>query len=154
MLTLLPSHQETLVVALRGDEVLARLFTAIDNRVTKEEARGQIFFNGGVTNDRFRISLRIWRPNNYVPVVNARIDPTSTGCLLFIDYALFPATKLFVIFWLLFILAASIVSGYHWKNIIYLMAGVGIAAVAWWFVWYNFRIQLKATREALLKILS
>ena len=153
MINLLPAHDETLVLPLSSEEVCNR-FSRVTRNDFASTQDSSILFSGWIKEDRFRISFKINRPNNYVALINGKIEPTSSGCLVFLDYKLFPTTKLFLTFWLLFTCLFSVTIGFQYANFWYTLSGLAIAVCIYWITWSNFKIQLKITRNALLKILE
>lgn len=157
MISVLPQSSETLVVAMDGTEVRNRLLKAT---APKAATRSEIIrnpatvFTGYVMEDRFRLSLKITRPNSFLPLIVGTIDPTSTGCLLFLNYKLFPSTRMYLTFWVLFSVLFGIFLTYHYKNIFTGLLFVFITAAILFISWANFKIQLKFTRQALQKVLN
>jgi len=151
VINLLPAYHETLVLPLSVAEVFERLAAATSNQIERER---RIIFNGWVKEDRFRISIRQRRPSNYIPVVTGQVEFTSRGCIIFTDYKLLPAVKLFLTFWSLLILLGSLFVGFQYANFAYTLAGMGILAVIHLIVWSNFKLQLQPTRELILEVLS
>lgn len=152
MINLLPSHDETLVLPLSAEEVFTRF-----SRVTRNDLASvhdkSILFSGWVKEDRFRISMKVNRPNNFLALIKGRIESTSSGSLIFLDYQLFPTTKLFVTFWLLFTLLFTAIVSFQFASAWYLLSGLTLAAGIYWITWSNFKIQLKMAREILLRVL-
>jgi len=66
---------------------------------------------------------------------------------------LFPTTKMFLVFWDLFVLIASIIAGYQYQTFLYEVLGVLLIVFIQWIAWSNFNLQLKRTRELLINIL-
>jgi hypothetical protein len=153
VINLLPSHDETLVLPVSAIEVFNRLSRVIGNDVSAKQDRS-ILFSGWIKQDRFRISQKINRPNNYIALIRGKIEPTSSGCLVFIDYQLFSTTRLFLIFWLLFTFLFTTALSYLYSSMWYLLAGVSTVACMYWITRSNFRIQLKIVRNILLKVLE
>jgi hypothetical protein len=147
----LPAYHETLVLPLTVAEVFERLSAATSSQ---GESERQIIFNGWVKEDRFRVSIRQRRPSNYIPLVTGQVEFTSRGCIIFTDYKLFPAVRLFVTFWSLLIVIGSIVIGFQYSNVIYTLVGLGILALILWIVWSNFKLQVTPTRKVLLDTLT
>ncbi len=56
-------------------------------------------FNGWVEEGRFRLSRKIRRANNFLPIMSGRIEATSMGSIVFIRYRLFFSTTVFLVFW-------------------------------------------------------
>jgi len=153
VINLLPSHDETLVLPFSAEEVFNRFSRVTSNDIASVRDK-TILFSGWVKEDRFRISLKINRPNNYIPLAKGKIESTSSGCIIFIDYQLFPTTKLFVTFWLLLTCLFAIAIGFQYSSYWYFLGGLAIAISIYLITRSNFQIQLKITRQALLRVLD
>ncbi len=154
-MTLLPGYYETFVLVRHPDEVIRTISQATTGRLLFQNKESDRFeFSGWVQKDKFRISLKISRPNSYLPLAIGQVEKTSSGCLLFVTYQLFPSTRMFLIFWSLLILLIGLVAAHQYQSVIYLVAAVLLLGFIHWVVWSNFNMQLKLTREALLKILA
>ncbi len=98
-----PTESETLVMAVSADQTLKLLRNATQLSAAPKSAvvahREERFFNGKIDRQSFYLSRKVSRPNNFLPLIVGSIDPTSHGCLVFIHYRLFTATRLFLIFW-------------------------------------------------------
>lgn len=154
-MTLLPGYYETFVLVRHPDEVISIISKVTTGKLLLQNLESdQFLFSGWVQKEKFRISLKIKRPNSYIPLAIGNADKTSSGCLLFVTYQLFPSTRMFLIFWSLLIFLIGLVTAHQYQSVIYLLAALLILAFIHWVVWSNFKIQLKLTREALLKILT
>jgi len=152
--TLLPGHYETFVLVQPLGVVMDKISKATTSKMLlQNQEAGHFVFTGWSQGDRFRISLKITRPNNYIPLIVGKVEQTSTGYLVFVNYKLFPITRLFLVFWSLFIALAGIVTTYQYQAFIYGLIAASIITFTHWIVWSNFKIQLKLTRQALLKVL-
>ena len=149
----MPSHDETLVLPLSADEMF-RKFSNVTSNDLASAHDPSILFSGWVKEDRFRISLKVSRPNNFLALIKGRIESTSSGCLIFIDYQLFPTTKLFVSFWLLLTCLFSIAVGFRYSSFWYSLGGLAIAICIYLITWSNFNLQLNMARTELLKVLE
>lgn len=154
-MTTLPQHHETFVLNKQHEDVIRVLSEKTTNKLLlQNQEGGQFKFTGWIKNDRFRISLKIHRPNSYIPLIVGKVEPTSAGCILFITYQLFPSTRMFLTFWSLLIVLVGVFAGYQYESFIYGGGGFTVVAVIHWIAWSNFRMQLKPSREALLQALS
>ena len=154
MISLLPAYHETIVLPRPADEIYQSLAAGTSNKPFIQPDEQKLFFNGWVKEERFRLSLRVHRANNYLPLVIGQIESTSSGSILFIDYKLFPTTRLLLTLWTLLLVLGSVFSFYQTKNILYLAGGAGIIILIHTIVWSNFKIQLKPTREAFHRLVS
>lgn len=153
-MTLLPNHYETFILTQSSLEVIKKIREVTTSRVLFQNLEGTQFrFIGWVKENRFRVSLKISRPNNYIPLVAGRIETTSSGCIVFVTYKLFPVTNMFLVFWSLFILLAGALAGYQYQSPLYLLGSLLLLGLVHWITWSNFKIQLKFTHKALLEVL-
>lgn len=150
----LPAASETIVLGITAEKAYEQLI-----RVTLRQSQvagnlgHQILFNGEVEKDGFSVSLKIDRPNNFLPLVNGHFEPASKGCLLFLNYSLFQSTKVYLVFWSLFTLITGSVCILFINNIWYAIASFFSFALIQWVAWGNFKIQLRKSREKLLEVL-
>lgn len=154
-MTFLPYHYETFVLTQPSLEAIQMIHKVTTTKVLLQNQEGaQYRFSGWVQENRFRISLKISKPNNYIPLVVGKIETTSSGCLVFVSYKLFPVTKMFLIFWSLFITLAGILASYQYQSLLYAVGSLLILVIIHWVTWSNFKIQLKLTRQTLLEVLT
>lgn len=152
--TILPHFQETVISNQSSEYITTKISAATSSKLLLQPRHDPThLFTGWVRDGRFRISLKINRPNNYLPLVIGKVEPTSNGSIIFLSYRLFPTTKLFLIFWDLFILIVFIAVGYQYQSVLYGVVGVVLVAFIHWIAWSNFNLQLKETRELLINIL-
>jgi hypothetical protein len=154
VITLLPAFHETIVLPRKAEEVFHLLEDATSNKPFIQSDEQKLFFNGWVREDKFRVSLRVHRANNYLPLVVGQLEPTSSGSILLVDYKLFPTTRLLLVLWTIILILGSIFISFQTKNILYLLGGACIIILIHAIVWSNFNLQLKPTREALHSVLS
>jgi hypothetical protein len=95
----LPFGRETLVSALSKEEVLDRL--AAVTRGTRTEGLPEIrsLFNGRVEEDGFRLSRVIEKGDNFLPLLQGKVEDTPRGSIIFARYQLFSTTRFFLWFW-------------------------------------------------------
>jgi len=153
--TFLPYHYETFVLTQPSLEAIQKIHKVTTTKVLLQNQEGvQYRFSGWVQENRFRISLKISKPNNYIPLVVGKIETTSSGCIVFVSYKLFPVTRMFLIFWSLFIALAGILASYQYQSFLYAVSSMLILGIIHWVTWSNFKIQLKLTRQTLLEVLT
>ncbi len=153
MISLLPSHDETLVLPLSAEEVFAKFSSVTRNDLAAVQDKS-ILFSGWVKADRFRVSVKINRPNNFLALIKGRIESTSSGSLVFLEYQLFPTTRLLVTFWLLFTLLFTAIVSFQFSSYFYLFSGLAVGVGIYLITWSNFKIQRNIAREILLRILE
>ena len=133
-------------------EVYERIWKSVkpvkEGLLILEEPEHPFLFNGWVKKDKFSISLKVARPQNFLPVMNGNIEETSAGSIIFVKYRLFPTSTAFLLFWSVITLLMAVFFGYIGR---YVFAGISIAlgisnyavAVA------NFKIQVRRSSRVL-----
>jgi hypothetical protein len=149
VISLLPSHHETIVLPYSAETVFRKMYWATSDKPFLQPDEQNLKFNGWVKEHRFRISQRVHRANNYLPLVIGEIESTSSGCILFIDYKLFPTTRMLLVLWTILLVLGSLIFSYQTQNIAYLAGGFAAIALIHFVVWSNFNLQLDITRKAL-----
>lgn len=151
----LPSASDTIVLGISAEKAIMQLKK---NTRSEDDERssfdGYIYFNGEVRKSSFSISLKITKPNSFIPIILGRLEPTSTGSLLFLNYTLFKSTKAYIIFWSLFTLITSVVSFFVSDGPWYAVGALGFLISIQWIAWANFNIQVKNSRSKLLEVLK
>ncbi len=103
MKSLFPFVQETIVLSYWSEEVYRRLWNVTEPDVGEEWEPDvddeDLLFNGRVEKDRFRLSRKVKRANNFLPLMRGSIEATSMGSIVFIRYRMFIWTLSFLIFW-------------------------------------------------------
>jgi hypothetical protein len=153
VINLLPEVSETLVVALERDEVLRRLSEVTANRLA-EVGRTPKVLAGWVQDDRFQLIIRQRRLNSFMPMVEGKIDPTSSGCLIFFRYRLMPMTRMYLVLWTIIAVLSGVFLTIYYNNIFIGLASLGIIALIHGIAWGNFRIHQRPLREIIFKVLS
>ena len=109
---------------------------------------------GWIKEDRFQLIICQRRPNSFAPVVEGKIDPTSTGCLIFLEYRLMPMTRMYLVLWTIIALISGIVLAIYYANFILGLAALGIIALIHAIAWGNFNIHWKPLHDVIFKVLS
>jgi hypothetical protein len=150
---LLPQKKETLIVAHDWDIVLQRLLEVTTDEVNYAGRTPKILA-GWIKDDRFQLLIRQRRMNSFMPVVEGKIDPTSTGCLIFLHYRLMPVTRMYLILWTIITFASGIFLTTYYLNILLGLASVGIIALIHGIAWANFKIHLKPLHDVIFEVLA
>ncbi len=150
----LPSATETIVLGISAEKAYMLLFRATLNKDEEPtEKTNRIFFNGEVKNDKFSISLKVDKANNFLPQINGYFEPTSSGSLLFLSYALFYSTRVYLIFWSGFALITGTITLLAINNVWYSIASFATLGLIHWVAWGNFKLQMSKSREKILEVL-
>jgi hypothetical protein len=155
-MNLLPHKTETFVVACSQREFLSSLQKATSKNIRFQNAdkNHEQLFVGWIQRNKFRISLKLNRPNNFVPLVIGQCEATSSGCIIFVKFTLFPFTRMHLIFWTMFVLIMGVILFFQYKSYLLLLAATCIMGLIHWIAWANFSLQLKHTRKRLLKVIA
>lgn len=158
MINYLPQYSEILVSAMTCEEVIARLDGATKDvdylSHPRYEEDEEHLFNGKVHKTTFRLSLVVRRADSFLPLIKGKIEPTRAGCIIFLDYSLFPGAAFFITFWsvvtlvmgLFFLFAAS----QPWFAVASLLVGLGNVL----FVWHHFKRKVKRSQAIFHQMLS
>jgi hypothetical protein len=95
----LPFGRETLVSALSKEELLER-FAAV-TRGTRAEGLPELrpLFYGKVGDHGFLLSRVIEKGDNFLPLIQGKVEATPRGSILYVRYQLFSTTRFFLWFW-------------------------------------------------------
>ncbi|MGB3780440.1 MAG: hypothetical protein WA960_18900 [Tunicatimonas sp.] len=151
-----PSAQETLVLSLSAAEVTRRLRAATQSadQRTEESPSSSIVFNGQVTDNSFRLSQKITRPNNFLPFVSGVTEPTSQGCLLFVRYRLFTMTIAFLVFWGIITLGFAFFLAHYEHLYHYAALSAGVGIINYVVALLNFNKQVVISRRLLHEVVN
>lgn len=152
MISLLPQKTKTLVLALPFDVVVYLL----EKATTPLEDAPQQYTSlmGWVKGDHFQITSRARRPNAFVPIATGRIEPTSTGCIVFLDYRLLPPTRFYLVFWSVVILLSGTILAVYYSNFLLWLASVAILGFINGTAWANFKLHWKPLHNTLVRALE
>ena len=153
MINLLPQTSETLVVVHDWDVVLQRL-SDITTPQLGDSRRSPKILAGWIKDDRFQLIVRQRRLNSFMPVVEGKIDPTSTGCLIFLKYRLMPMTRMYLVLWSAIALLSGIFMAVYYKNFLIAIGAAGIVTLIHAIAWANFKIHYKPLHEIIFKALA
>jgi len=151
---LLPSFRETLVLSRKAKDIGQRLLVSTSNKPFLQPDESELLFSGWVKPDRFRIALRLRRPNHFIPLVVGTIDPTSSGCLISLSYRLFPVTRMLLQAWSILLLLGGLIAIYPFQNYVATLGVVVTLLLIHLVTWSNFRFQLRLTREAIHRVVA
>lgn len=147
---LFPYHSEVLVSTLERDELLNRIqkVTRDVNFLDYMDRENQNYdFNGVFGEDSFRISLMIRKADSFLPLVKGRVEETSHGSILFLDYSLFPGAVFFLAFWTIvsFLLGLLFLVSMEEQGVGVLCFFLGAANYV--FAWSHFKRKVKDSQK-------
>lgn len=153
MINLLPQASETLVVVHDWDVVLQRLSDITTSQLGDGRHSPKVLA-GWIKEDRFQLIIRQRRLNSFMPMVEGKIDPTSTGCLIFLQYKLMPMTRMYLVLWSAIALLSGAFLAVYYKNFLISIGAVGVIALIYAIAWANFKIHYKPLHEIIFKALA
>ncbi|HZB13743.1 MAG TPA: hypothetical protein VE467_11965 [Chryseolinea sp.] len=153
MIELLPQKNETLIVAHDWDVVLERLSEVTADQLNYE-GKPPKKLAGWIKDDRFQLLIRQRRPNSFAPVVEGKIDPTSAGCLIYLQYRLMPMTRMYLVLWTILAFISGIFLAIYYGNFMVGLASIGTIALIHGIAWGNFNIHWKPLHDVIFKVLA
>lgn len=155
-MNLIPLHTEVLVSSLSANEVVRRLnaVTKDVNYLDVEDFHPQKKFNGKVKSNKFHLSLSVDSGDTFLPLIHGNIDPTRTGCIMFLRYTLFPGSIFFLYFWLLITLLIGIFFLTIEKDLLLAIGSFGAGAGNLAFAWAHFNRKVKKSQVIFREMLS
>lgn len=150
-MTLIPHKSETLVLPITAPQVMSRLSSKTQPARLSESDPGQqkILFNGFIEHDSFKISRKVSYPQNYLPLIKGRLEGSSRGCILFLQYNLFFSSLMFFSFWTVMTLLIGMFFIFINKEYTYAIVAFASGAVNYTVTVLNFNKQVKLSRQAL-----
>jgi hypothetical protein len=159
-MSLWPFQNRTLVLSCTADEGLRRLRSAAFEMDKKEfnpkeklAPEDEIEFNGWFSDYNFRVSKRITHPDNFLPLVDGRLEPTSNGSILFVNFKLFFGSLVMVMLWTILSILLSIFFIFVYKHTVYASIAVVVGLVQYIVVMLNFNRQVVRTWITLKDVL-
>lgn len=86
-------------------------------------------FTGKIEGDSFQLSRTVLEPNNFLCVADGKIEATSKGCFIQINYKTFKFTKILIWFWGLLGFSLTLYFSVYQINILYAVL-IGIFTLA------------------------
>lgn len=155
---LLPLYQKTIVLPINEQETAWRLEQVIRPLIKDveyaEEAEASFLFNGWIKENQFRISRKIRHPETFLPIIIGRIEGTSVGSILFIQYRLFFSAAMFLIFWTIVCLLMSLFFLILHQEYIYAAVAFGLGLSNYIIATKNFHIQVRDSQKTLNEALK
>lgn len=153
MSALVPTFHETIVLPRSGQAIRERLAAITSNTVAPNPGE-QPWFTGWVLEDRMRLSLRARRPGPYAPMAKGTLEETSSGCILFLRFSLFPNMEWMLRFWYAVLLVGSLTFSYLTRQPLAITGGLLPAVLIYFIVRSNFYLHLRPLRETIHRALA
>lgn len=156
-MNIFPNHTEVLVSSFSCEEV-ARKITAVTRKVNYMDYRDYAVesyqFNGEIDKGNFRLSLIIKRADSFLPLIRGRIEPTKTGCILFLKYSLFPSSVFFLAFWSIITALFAAFFIFYENQWLYASACLFAGFANFAFAWIYFKSKLKQSQTVFHQMLD
>lgn len=158
MIKYLPHHSEVLVSSMHCEDVISRL-----DQVTRDvdylshtlSRKGEEhLFNGKVNEDSFRLSMVVKRADSFLLLIKGHIESTHAGCIIFLDYQLFPGSTFFMVFWSIVTLALAIFFLFIQEEPVFSLISFGVGVGNIMFAWSHFKRKVKQTQHIFHRMLS
>jgi hypothetical protein len=153
VIAFLPEVSETLVVAHHSDEVLQRIMEVTSTRAMEIGEPSKILA-GWVKEDRFQLIIRQRRPNSFMPMVEGRVDRTSTGCIVFLQYKLMAITRMYLLLWTVIAFISGTFLAIYYQQVLLGLGCVGIIVLIYAVAWANFKIHHQPLRAIIHKVME
>ncbi len=145
--------KETIVLPHKASDVAAKLWWVTKSPHIPRESGPTLLFNGWVDEMDFEVSRIITHPENYLPVITGKIEATSTGTIIFIQYHLFFSTLMFLCFSSAFCLLFGVFLMALRHSYFYGGATLFLGLVNYTIAMANFNLQVRKSREVLYELL-
>ena len=147
-----PHYYETLVLPFSSNKVKQIL---IDNTlVPGDNKNSEKKFAGHIEADNFRISEKLNRPDNFIPLIRGSVENTSKGSIIFTSYNLLFSTALFVAFWSFVTLMLSIIFLFKYNQPVYSAIALFAFLFNYLFTSANFHRKVKGARETFYSLFT
>lgn len=112
-------------------------------------------FNGQMINDgEFRLSQWVSHPNLFLPILRCRIEPTSSGCLVFVECSLFFSTQVLMSAGLLFLFSAALFFLFVQRDWLYAAAMLIVISLFYLTVLGNYHLQKQISLNLLQRVIA
>jgi hypothetical protein len=160
-MTFLLYFRETLILPYAADQIKEKLAQQIMSVQSLRRPYSASLmavdvykFNGFFKKDEFRIFRALQAPQNFIPLVIGKIEPTSKGCIVFLKYKLFLSTRMFLVFWLLVCVFFTFFFLFYYPHILLAIVSFILGLLNYLIAVAGFRMHLKKTRKELHEILG
>ncbi len=151
---LIPRQSETVISTLSPAAINRRLDGLTASPSLRSEQGDDKVFQGRIRNRTFVLSRKVRHANNFIPLVNGRIEPTSKGSIIFIKYSLFRSSLMF----LSFAIGIALIVGVCFILVglpkLYIITAFSLGLANYLVTFLNFNRQVRLTHESLLDALN
>lgn len=161
-----PCQSSVFVSGYTTDEIIHKLEAAIKPAKVKEDVFSEHWllptrnleqsypFRGSIQESNFRIARKVTYPESFMPLIDGKIEPTSKGSILFVDYTLLKSTRIFMTAALIFTFLIGVFFLLAERNLWYFLASLGVMGMGYGVTWLSFQQKVKICRELLEEALD
>jgi hypothetical protein len=155
-MTFFPFREETLVYPFSSERAEALLFSHTRDQSTEQEEveilGKDYLFNGHVKDGRYKVSLIIKYPQNFIPFIEGSIEKTTLGCIIHCKYKLFFSTRLLLGFWSVLTFGLGILYLFINPQLTHAIFAFAIGLGNYLIAYSNFKLHQKRSRRVLLSV--
>lgn len=163
---LFPCQSSVFVSGHTTEEIVHKLDAAIKPAKVKEDVFSEHWllparsleqnypFRGSVREANFRIAPKMSYPEYFMPMIEGKIESTSKGCILFVDYALLKGTRFFMSISLIFTFLIGLFFLLVERNLWYFLAALVTMGLGYGVTWLSFQQKVKICRDLLEETLD
>jgi len=149
----LPYYFETVVLPLDADEV-SEILIRNTNTIKSESEGSSKKFQGEISKRKFRINEKLGRPDNFLPIIKGKIEPTSKGCIIFTNYNLMFSTAVFVSFWTIVTLLLALLFLFQYEQVIYAAISLVVCLVNYLFTANLFHRKVRISKDVFYSLFT
>lgn len=148
----IPHDRLTWVSAYDKETLCKKIAAAVYKQDETRMSRHR--FNGQMTGDgEFCLSQSVSHPNLFLPLLHCRIEPTSSGCLIFIECSLFFSTRVLLGAGMLLLLSAALFS-FLQREWLYAATMLVAAVLLYLTVLGNYHLQKQISLNLLQRVIT
>lgn len=147
---LLPAKDEFLIFPFSQEYALRQLLNELALKPSDRDKK----FTGWIEGDKFRLSKKLSRPDNFSPVIKGTIESSSKGIIVVVKYRLMFSTKVFLVFWSVLLLFLSIFFILQYNAILYGVIAMAMGIINYLIVYINFKKQVKISHDLFINVLD
>ncbi len=157
-----PAKSEILISHLPPREIFRRLHLAVKptnyqsfKNKSLDPGPEEIFlFNGKVSNTGFAISQVVQKPDNFLPLIQGKVEGTSMGSLVYIKYSLFASVKFFLGFWFMLMIIFSMIAYAEHENMLTVSFPIIVLLASFWVILSRFNAAYEKSRKQLVRLIT
>ena len=151
----LPVQNKIIVSPLQACEVIQLLQKATSPpSLDKKDHSNQTTFVGIIEQNSFRISMKLKVPENFSPIVYGKVDNTSLGSIISVKFILFFSSQMFLIFWSVICLAASLLFIFLFSESVYGLIALSVGLINYTITILNFNKKNDECHQSVLSVLK